>query len=155
MDRRRWVRVNDESHHSIWFNFAYDSKRGTISVFGDQKITNIVWEYLPGKRPGDPGRWLRHQPGGDACPKSKYFPVAFDEENAVFLLIPSESDDSKSVTCIYDPASNTYTRVPGADMPPLGMNFTMVYDRLHGVFVLLTGSFYGARVTDVWVFKLP
>ena len=153
-DRRRWVRVNAESHHGIWFNVAYDSKRGTIAVFGDRELTNHVWEYVPGRRAGDPGRWIQHQPRGDACPKSKYFPVAFDEKNAVFLLVPTDFDAGKTVTCIYDPAANAYTRVPNANMKPLGMNFTMVYDRQHGVFLLLTGSYLRNRVANIWAFKL-
>ena len=67
-----------------------------------------------------------------------------------FLMVP------KGVTCVYDPETNRQTRLPDAKIPPLeepyNMNFNMVYDARHGVFLLVTGSWRAPPV--VWALRL-
>ncbi len=92
-------------------------------------------------------------PGGDECPPDSHFPVAFDEHNGVFLIVPdnnifvkNEKGRQKRLpaksasTYIYSIETNRYKKIPGADLPPLKMNYMMVYDRFHKVFLLVTGD---------------
>jgi hypothetical protein len=83
--------------------------------------------------------------------------VAYDSEHGVFLLvvddIPYTVDKkgrrkpagraSSSRTFVYDLGRNLCTRLPGADLQPLGMNYMMAYDRIHKVFLLVTGDAAG------------
>jgi hypothetical protein len=128
----------------------YDDRRGLLAVFGDYGDSTKVWIYRPGQRPGKMGRWGEHEPEGDKCAPSQTSPVAFDSKAGVFLIVP------KGVTCVYDPETNRNTRLPEAKIPPLeepyNMNFNMVYDIRHGVFLLVTGTWRAPPV--VWALRL-
>lgn len=157
-DRTEWRKATDESHHEIHFNMEYDSRHRKLVVFGDYRRTNAVWVYTPGPEAGDRGVWKKMSPGGDPCPKGQHFPVAFDSENGVFLLVLDEDPEQKensprrSMTFVYDLAANRTIRLPRADMEPLGMNYMMVYDSRHKVFLLVTGDRKASPV--VWALKL-
>ena len=163
-DRKEWQRASREHHHDMHFNMVYDSRRGQLGVFGDHGGSNAVWIYTPGPRAGDAGRWQRHLPGGDACPADEHFPAAFDEERGLYLLVPDDrspgrgqgsrgrASPTRSVTLVYDPDADRYTRLPQGDLEPLGMNYMMVYDHYHGVFLLVTGD-WRAPAT-VWALRL-
>lgn len=88
---------------------------------------------------------------GDLCPKDQHFPVAYDKQQGVFLLVPDENQE-KSVTLVYSPDENEYIRIMGADMPANGMNYMMEYDPYHRLFLLVTGD-WKSPVT-VWAFRL-
>jgi hypothetical protein len=147
-DRRKWHQVAP-AHHEIHFNMDYDSKRGTLAVFGNYGNTNTVWIYRPHKNPGKAGRWEKHTPEGE-CPPGQTFPVAFDTRAGVFLLV------SGGVTCVYDPDADRYTVLRDAKIPPLegdyNMNYQMVYDERHGVFLVVTGGWRASPV--VWALRL-
>jgi len=160
-----WVRVNTESHHQLHYSLVYDSRRGSFAVFGDYKNSKDVWIYTPGARPGEAGHWEQRSPGGDAAPPSQAFPVAFDRDQGVFLLVPgntsSETMDNgrerarpgkTNSTFIYDPDANRYIHLPEADLPALGMNFMMAYDPRHKIFLLVTGK--ALEPPTVWALKL-
>lgn len=163
-DRKEWRQATRERHHHIHFNMVYDGRRGQLGVFGDSGGSNMVWIYSPGPEAGDSGTWARHLPGGDACPADEHFPAAFDDEHGVYLLVPDDrpSDTgnrggrkeaaTRSVTIVYDPDADRYTRLPQGDLEPLGMNYMMVYDRYHKVFLLVTGDWRKPPV--VWALRL-
>lgn len=160
-----WVKVSKENHHQLHYSMAYNSHDHNFAVFGDYRNSNDVWIYTPGPRAGDEGRWEKRSPGGDACPRSQHFPVAFDRDQGVFLLVPGNTEfellpngrerakaAKSNSTFIYAPNANRYTRVSDADMPALGMNFMMAYDLRHKVFLLVTGG--PAEAPTVWALKL-
>lgn len=164
-ERDEWKKATDESHHEIHFMMEYDTRHKKIAVFGDYHNSNEVWIYTPGHKAGVKGIWEKKIPLGDECPKDQHFPVAFDTDNGVFLLISDnwryEKDESgkmkallpkKSNTFIYDLATNRYHKLAQADMEPLGMNYMMVYDKYHKVFLLVTGDHM--EPTIVWALKL-
>lgn len=152
-DRDKWIRATKESHHEIHFNVAYDSLHKVFAVFGNHHNTNEVWVYIPGLVAGDKGIWEKKIPGGDLCPKDQHFPVAFDNDNGVFLIVPDnmrftkdDQDRIKSLppesasTFVYDYKKNKYTKLPVGDLFPQKMNYMMVYDSTIKVFFLITGD---------------
>ena len=154
-ERDQWKQATPERHHEIHFTMAYDTKHRKLAVFGDYHRTNAVWVYTPGPVAGTRGTWEKKVPGGDACPKDQHFPVAYDQHNGVFLLVPDEPQGPggpRSITLVYDLAANRYTRLPRANLPPLGMNYMMVYDTRHRVFLLVTGDW--REPATVWALKL-
>jgi hypothetical protein len=100
-----------------------------------------------------------YQPGGDPCPPYTTIPVAYDAANDVFVLVVDNVEPgthpprklSSAATYLYDPAANTYTRLPGADMPPVGMNYMMIWDEIHEVIFLVTGG--PDRAVVVWAMR--
>jgi hypothetical protein len=162
-ERKEWKKATDESYHEIHFVMEYDTKHKKFAVFGDYHKTNIVWVYSPGMKAGSMGTWEKKIPRGDECPKDQHFPVAFDTDSNIFLLVPDNMRAEKgenrrflplleSNTFVYDLETNNYHRLPQADMEPLGMNYMMVYDRYHKVFLLLTGTH--KEPPTVWALKL-
>jgi hypothetical protein len=164
-DRKEWRKATSESHHEIHHNMVYDSIRKVFAVFGDYRATNAVWIYGPGPSAGAKGMWEKRIPRGDQCPKDQHFPVAFDEVGGVFLLVVDDMPFVKekdgqyrpvapksSSTFVYDLETNRYTKIPGADMQPLGMNYMMVYDQYHRVFFLVTGD--DSKLVTVWALNL-
>jgi hypothetical protein len=147
--RDKWVEVAP-AKHQIHFNMDYDDRRGVMAVFGDWGDSSKVWIYRPGKAPGKMGLWEERVPEGDKCPAGQTFPVAFDKRAGVFLLVP------RGVTCVYDPDANRYTILPEAKIPPLAepyaMNYNMIYDERHGVFLVVTGEWQSPAV--VWALRL-
>ncbi|PWG61459.1 kelch repeat-containing protein [Sediminicurvatus halobius] len=156
-ERSQWLQASAESHHNMHHTMAYDSRSGSLAVFGDQRSERAregVWLYHPGTLPGDAGRWEYRRPGGDECPADQHFPAAYSPDHGVYLLLPDEGgeDAERAVTCVYDPERNRYRRLPEATLPAQGMNFMMVYDRRREVFLLVTGSH--AEPTTVWALRL-
>lgn len=157
-DRMHWQRATSESHHQKHQNLVYDSKHAKLAVFGNNPKTNKVWVYTPGPAAGDKGLWKEMTPSGDKCPEDQHIPVAFDSDNGVFLLVPDnpppkgEKKSVSSSTFIYDLNTNIYIKLPDGDMPPLGMNYMMVYDPSNKVFFLVTGD--SRKRPTVWALHL-
>lgn len=165
--RDEWKKASGDGHHEMHYAMDYDTKHKKFVVFGDYYNTNAVWAYAPGARAGDKGKWEKKTPQDASCPPGQHFPVAYDSEHGVFIMvvdnIPYAAADSKgrrkrtgraqsSSTFVYDLGSNRCTRLPDADLQPLGMNYMMVYDRFHKVFLLVTGNH--AKPAAVWALRL-
>lgn len=165
--REEWKRATRESHHQMHYTMDYDIQHKKFVVFGDYYNTNAVWTYAPGPRAGDTGTWEKKTPHDASCPPGQHFPVAYDSAYGVFLLvvdnIPYAAEDEKgrrkptgrarsSSSFVYDLGSNRCIRLPDADLPPLGMNYMMVYDHFHKVFLLVTGDH--AKPAAVWALRL-
>ena len=163
-ERGEWRNVPVKKPHRLHHNMVYDSVRKQLLVFGDLRNSNKVWVYTPGRLAGEAGSWEATEPGGDYCPPDQHFPVAFDQDNGVFLLVPDNNPDTpdgakvtsgratSSSTFVYDPVRNEYHKLPGADLPAQGMNYMMVYDSRRRVFLLVTGDLQSPPV--VWVLRL-
>lgn len=163
-ERTEWKRASRESHHKMHYTMDYDSRHRKFVVFGDYHNSDAVWAYAPGPRAGDPGIWERRT--GAGCPPGQHYPAAFDSGHGVFLLVVDNTpyaEDAKgrrkpigrarsSNTYVYDLGRDRCSRLPAADLPPLGMNYMMAYDRFHRVFLLVTGA-HGDPVA-VWAFRL-
>lgn len=128
-----------------------DTQRHQLVFFGNYNKSNSIWVYTPEPSPEQQGKWEKKQPNGDNCPKDQHFPVAYDQQQGVFLLLPDENKD-KSVTLVYSPDENKYIRIIGGDMPANGMNYMMEYDPYHKLFFLVTGSW--KKPVTVWAFRL-
>lgn len=146
-------------HHQLHHTMVYAPPRGAAYVFGDYRPTNDIWSYHPGAAIGAPGRWEKHEPGGDPCPPYDIAPVAYDASQDLFVLVidekpraaASNGKASTAATYLYDPEANTCTRVPGADLEPVGMNFMMTWDSHNRVVFLVTGDHSG--VVTVWALR--
>ncbi len=85
--------------------------------------------------------------------------MGYDAAQDVFILVvdnmepgpPPQRAAKSASTYLYDPAADTYTKLPGADLPPVGMNFMMAWDPNHEVAFLVTGD-WGGTVT-VWAMR--
>jgi len=154
-----WRKASAESHHDMHHAMAYDQRRGALFVFGDYRPTSLVWSYLPGASPGEVGQWTLHRPTGDPCPPHSSVPVAYAAAQDVFVLVvndaesgpPPQPQASSASTYFYDPEANTYTKLAGADLPAVGMNYMMAWDRNHDVVFLVTGDWHGT--VTVWAMK--
>jgi hypothetical protein len=166
-ERDAWKRASRESHHEIHYTMDYDARHRKFVVFGDYRDSDAVWAYTPGARAGDPGTWEKMPPQeGASCPPGQHFPVAYDSGHGVFLLVVDNTpfvENGKgrrkrmgrarsSSSFVYDLGSNRCVRLPDADLPPLGMNYMMVYDHFHKVFLLVTGNH--AKPAAVWALRL-
>jgi hypothetical protein len=154
-----WRQASAERHHEMHHTMVYDRRRRALFVFGDYRPTNKVWRYQPGAAAGEKGHWTLHQPKGDACPAGSIIPAAYAADQDVFVLVvdgaqpdsASEGGKGSATTCLYDPDSDTYTKLPAADLPKIGMNFMMAWDPAHQVVFLLTGDWRGP--VTVWAMK--
>ena len=146
-------------HHQLHHTMVYDQRRAVLWVFGDYNPTRLIWSYQPGKAVGESGTWAKHQPAGDACPPYGIVPVAYDATQDVFVLVVNNAEAGSSPqqpatsasTYLYDPAADAYTRLPEANMAPVGMNFMMAWDRNDEVVFLVTGGWEG--VVTVWAMR--
>jgi len=142
-------------HHTM----VYDQRRGVLWVFGDYNPTRLIWSYRPGAVVGEGGTWAKHQPAGDACPAYGVVPVAYDATQDVFVLVvdnaetgsPPQRPAASASTYLYDPVAEAYTRLPEADLAPVGMNFMMAWDRYNDAVFLVTGGWEG--VVTVWAMR--
>jgi len=143
-DRSEWTRAAG-SRHRLHSNMVYDPHRRLISVFGNYNGSREVWEYAPGGGSGIPGHWRERSPSGD-CPPLEAPPAAYDLRNRVFLAIHRGNS-----TCIFDPAKNRFWTL-GVVTPDIGkLNYMLVYDPFHEVFLLVTGDH--TRAPEVWSFR--
>jgi hypothetical protein len=150
-----WRKTSGERHHEIHHSLEYDARRRLFAVFGDYRNSNAVWLYRPGWRPGQAGVWEERRPGGEAPPPSQSFPVAYDADHGLFLLVVDDAKGAagrRARSYVYDVDANRYARLPHADMPALGMNYNLVYDSRRKVFLLVTGGWQTPPV--VWVLRL-
>ncbi len=116
-----------------------------------------IFVYAPPLNPAANGTWQVRRPSGHAVLPDGQIPAAYDEEQGVFLLLPSTHTTSVPTnTVVYDPAANIYVKVPGispiqgAHVNPL--NFMLQYHPGRRMFILVSGR-YKMPVT-VWAFKL-
>jgi hypothetical protein len=164
--RDQWKQATAERHHKMHDMMEYDARHKRFVVFGDYHNSNAVWTYAPGPRAGDRGTWEKKTPVGDSCPPGQHYPVAYDSAHGVFLLVVDNAryaEDAKgrrkrtsrarsSSTFVYDLDSNRCTRLPDADLQPLGMNYMMAYDRFHKVFLLVADE--RGKAAAVWALRL-
>ncbi len=156
-DRQSWLKTGATGPHSMHFNFVYDPGRGRAFVFGDYKPTCAVWSYSPGILPGTPGSWETVTPASGPCPLLSSAPVALDREAGLFLIVADDRQGGaataqKASTYYYDPDSSSYHHLEGADLPPVGMNYMLAWDKRLKVFFLVTGSWN--EPTSVWALRL-
>ena len=153
-----WRRVGG-GHHQLHHTMVYAKPRGAAFVFGDYRPTNVIWSYRPGASVGQAGKWEKLEPAGDPCPPYDSVPVAYDASQDLFVLVvdnvepgpPPHKKAKSASTYLYDPVANSYTKLPGADLPPVGMNYMMVWDSIDGVAYLVTGD-HSSPVT-VWAMR--
>lgn len=163
-ERDEWKMASGESHHRIHHSMDYDARHKKLVVFGERRNSSALWTYAPGPRAGDKGTWERKQ--GASCPSAQHFPVAYDSEYGVFLLVVDNilyvedgegrrkrtGQAKSSSTFVYDLGRDRCVRLPNAELQPLGMNYMMVYDRFHKVFLLVTGDH--GKPAAVWALRL-
>jgi hypothetical protein len=154
-ERKEWLKSGGGKGHQLHHTMDYDSWRKKVFVFGDYKPTSVVWSYTPGIAVGSGGTWEQYVPGGDLPPPYTTTPVAFDKEHGMFLLVadnPPLNNSHSASTYIYAPDNNAYHRLVNAGLPPVGMNYMMVWHHDYRVFFLVTGKPRGNVV--VWALRL-
>lgn len=143
-NRKQWRRVAG-AKHQIHFTMEYDPHRRKLVVFGDHAGSRDVWEYTPGNETPESKRWRKRMPSGD-CPALESAPVAYDTRHRVFLTLSRDK-----ATCVYDANANRFDRLP-VKTPKVGkLNYMLVYDTFHEVFLLVTGSHMAPP--EVWAFR--
>ena len=146
-------------HHDLHHTMIFSQPRGAAFVFGNYTPTTTIWSYRPGATIGEAGTWEKLEPRGDPCPPYDIAPVAYDASQDLFVLVVDNEDASSSPaknatsasTYLYDPAANAYKKLPSADLPPVGMNFMMVWDSTNEVMFLVTGDWDSA--VTVWAMR--
>lgn len=137
---------------------AFDSWRRRLYIFGSYKGTSNISSFDIGYIIDDSKSWIELTPGGDRSPAYSRVPVAFDEKAGVFLLVVDDSNNSidrkpsSTTTFIYDPETNIYEKLNDTELPAVGMNFMMAWDKIHEVFFLLTGNWEDG--ISVWAMRL-
>lgn len=154
-DRQRWIEVSDEIHHWGWFNAEYDASVGRMLVFGGDESAGSIWEYEPGGAAGQPGHWMQRFPEGDRCPSGLYFPAAYSSRHQATLVLPPDPNSRRPVTCLYDAQHNRWHRMAADQLPPLRVNYSLIYSPELDVFVLVTGDYLSNERTRVWALRLP
>jgi hypothetical protein len=150
-DRNHWITGSAPRIGSIHFMLEYDVKNHVILSFGDYKGSDKIWAYAPGDVPGVAGKWLLQEPEGDTIPADEHYPVAYDASQGVFLLVPDGPESAE--TYIYNYSAGTIRHLSSAHLPgKLRMNYKMIYDPRHRVFLLITGNW--DKPTTVWALKL-
>ncbi len=157
-DRKGWIQATPESHHHMYQSMEYDSRHAKLAVFGGDKGGNRVWVYTPGRVAGEKGSWeeechvvitaqriaISRWPStailgcscwcrATLCPKVQRSPSPVVPVSMIWEAIPN-------------------IRLPNAEMPALGMNYTMAYDPSNKVFFLVTGDW--KRPPAVWALHL-
>jgi len=154
-ERSEWLQAGRGVGHQLHHTMDYDSWRSKVFVFGNHRPTSEVWSYTPGGTAGSAGDWEKHVPGGDSPPPFTTTPVAFDRKQGMFLLVadnPPLKNSRSASTYAYDPEKDVYHKLVGADLPPVGMNYMMLWHQDYGVFFLITGK-PGGKVV-VWTLRL-
>ena len=154
-ERREWLKSGRGEGHQLHHTMGYDSWQKKLFVFGNHKPTSEVWSYAPGIAAGSAGIWEEHVPGGDSPPPYTTTPVAFDRKQGMFLLLadnPPLKNSRSASTYVYDPNKNVYHKLVNADLPPVGMNYMMVWHQDYDVFFMITGKPRGKVV--VWALRL-
>lgn len=153
--RQHWIRVNPESGPTYHHNSVYDARHRVLLAFGESPTGNAVWVFRPGDAPGGPGSWQRREPAGAQVPADQHLPAAYHPRHGVTLLLPDrlEPDGGAAEAFLYDYATDRYQALPGAGLDfLLAMNYQMVYDPGHDVFLLVTGDWRAPAV--VWALRL-
>lgn len=159
-DRTAWTTVAGAGANlGIHFNLDYDTKRHKLFVFGGYNLTQTIWTYTLGLNPAVKGTWTATKPSGN-CPADDQQPVAFDQDQGVFLLrLNQGSIYDNSQTYVYDPDTNRCLRIPNAGIvrAPGGkdndvLDYKLAYDPVRKVFFAVKALYSGQTV--VWVFKL-
>jgi hypothetical protein len=154
-DREQWQRVTDFTPPWDRFNSIFDRRASLLLLFGGGiQDDQGIWTYRPGSSPGATGVWEQIIPGGDECPDTYYTPAAYDTKRQITLLLPLDRASNTNMTCLYDSRDNRYTRLWGADLPRVGINYTLVYAEHLDLFVLLTGGFSRGLPLEIWVLRL-
>lgn len=153
-DRKTWVLASPGVHHWGWFNAEYDKSNRAMIVVGGNKNDSAIWQYETGRQFGAEGKWEKRAPVGDDCPGGYYFPASYDSKHEVTLFMPPDRSGKVTATCIYDAGKNITYRLPDADLPWVGLNYTLVYASKIDLFILVTGSFSRGEPTSVWALRL-
>jgi len=154
-ERKEWLKSGGGKGHQLHHTMDYDSWRKKVFVFGNHRPSSDVWSYTPGVAAGSAGNWEKHVPGGDSPPPYTTTPVAFDRDQGMFLLVADNLPLYKArsaSTYVYDPAKNVYHKLVNAELPPVGMNYMLVWHQAYGVFFLITEKPRGNVV--VWALRL-
>jgi len=136
----------------------FDSLNRRLFLFGSYRGTANILRYDIGFDFQEAREWQELVPIGDQPPPYSSTPVAFDEKSGVFIMVVDDKEsqaDKRSesaATFIYEPRSNGYRRLLEGRLPAIGMNFMMVWDRVHELFFLLTGDW--REGISVWVLRL-
>ncbi|GEM_PF-5218767 len=154
-NRMQWQLATEERHHEIHYNLEYDSNMKAFVVFGDfHGPKEGVWVYYPGPRVGTSGRWQQYSPEGDKeCHANEALPVAYSTFLGKFLLMPRDHQNNLRIACLYDASTHYFQRIPSADLvTEQKMNYMMVYDPSHQVFLMVTGNW--KTPIKVWALKI-
>ncbi len=149
-----WRKVGDKPPPIGHSTLVHDDRRQQFALFGHSRLTNEVWIYHPGRAPATDGRWERRTPGGDPAPYDQHIPAAFASGAGLYVLVIDDNTTlvkpngrrklaekpRRSLTFLYDPDADRYLRLPGAELPPQGMNFMMTYDPGLDAVLLVTGD---------------
>ncbi len=143
-----------KSPNCLHRSLAYDSRNKALYIFGAYKRSQHVWKLIRDEMTDIALNFQELIPTGDMPLPYTKPPVAYDQQNGVFLLLIDDVDNESnpSETYIYYPNGNYYVKLPNSGAPRVGMNFMMAWSDLHQVFFLLTGNW--DQGLTVWALRL-
>jgi hypothetical protein len=154
---RAWWKVADRGMLGWANNVAFDTRRRTLLIFGDNEGANDVVIYEPAT-----GRHEKMPTPGPRPPKSRYAPMAYDlgadrtvvlAERRKAATDGGEGRAGWTETWLYDFGADAWTRLETATLPfPVGMNYNLDYDPVHRLLWLVANP-RGAP-TAVWALSL-
>jgi hypothetical protein len=154
--RKHWQPVGGISPHGRNVSGVFDKSTGALLIF-ERRRQFLVHRYVPASMAGSDGVWSsRVLPDGNCTHRADYpaVPSVFIAHLGKTLLIP-EGSDGRRRTCLYDARNHSVTDLDITPPPGIGMNFTLTYDPVRGIALLVTGEPFSGRAAQVWALRLP
>ncbi|MEM8984372.1 MAG: hypothetical protein AAGC71_15175 [Pseudomonadota bacterium] len=145
----QWTQLSENTDRISWFNIETLGASRQIAVFGGDNQKDDVLTVND-----DGTNWQLVAPTEPTCGGGYYFPAATHAPSGNVLFVPPISNRQMSTTCIADLKNNVTLALPDANLPWVGLNYTMVYATDLDIFVLVTGSFSRGEPTAVHVLRL-
>jgi len=153
--RQHWKPVGGVSPHGRNVSGVFDKSIGALLIF-ERRRQFLVHRYVTASIAGSDGTWSnRVLTDGNCTHRTEYpaVPSVFLGHLGKTLLIP-EGSDGRRRTCLYDANQHSLTDLGITPPSTIGMNFTLAYDPVRGIVLLVTGEPFSGHTARVWALRL-
>lgn len=125
----------------------------TILVYGDKcnyRLCTDIWWYSAGNN-----QWTQKNTPGQILPAPrKTQSMVYDEANGKVILFGGDADTAfVNDTWIYDPPTNSWSKVTSPTSPSPRIAAGFAYDNIHQVALLFGGATKTNPVNDTWIYS--